>query len=63
MDYIDLRVAAIDVVITNATDRGSDRAWHTGVYLGPCSSGKRKEECPHFLLDGAEIRITQLLNG
>jgi hypothetical protein len=26
------------------------RAWHTAVYLGPCSLGKRKEECPLFCL-------------
>jgi beta-keto acid cleavage enzyme len=25
------------------------RAWHTAVYLGPCSLGKRKEECPLFV--------------
>jgi hypothetical protein len=35
-------------VIPNFTDRGSGRAWHTAVYLGPCSIGKKKVECPRF---------------
>jgi hypothetical protein len=48
MEYLNLRIASIDDVITNVTDRGSGREWHTAVYLGPCSSGKRKVECPRF---------------
>ena len=50
MEYLDLRVASIDDVITNAAYRSSGRAWHMAIYLGPCWLLKRKVECPLFLV-------------
>src|SRR6266550_4591724 len=46
MEYLDLRVTTIDDVIADVAHRGSGCAWHTAIYLGPCSLDKRKEECP-----------------
>jgi len=43
VEYLDLRVASIDDVITNAAYGSSGRAGHTAIYLSPCSSGKWKE--------------------
>jgi len=40
MEYLDLRVASIDDVITNAAYGSSGCAGHTAIYLSPCSSGK-----------------------
>src|SRR6266545_3081987 len=48
MEYLDLCVTSIDDVIADVAYRGSGCAWHAAIYLGPCSLGKRKEECPLF---------------
>jgi len=49
MEYLDLRVASIDDMLTNAADRSSGCAGYTAIYLSSCSSGKWKEEYALYL--------------
>jgi len=48
MEYLNLCIPPIDDVIADVAYRGSGRAWHTTIYLGPRLLDKRKEECPFF---------------
>jgi len=43
------RIAAIDDVVTDASDRGSSRPWHGSILPGQTVYGKKKVECPLFL--------------
>jgi hypothetical protein len=46
MKYLGLRTTPIDDMITDTSYRGSGRAWHTAIYLGQDSSGKKKKNVP-----------------
>jgi len=50
MEYLILRVAAIDDVIADASDRGAARSWHTAIYFCHSRRDKGKKECPLFCL-------------
>ena len=42
MRYPDRRITPIDDVTAEASYRGSGRTWHTPIYIGQWSSGKKK---------------------
>jgi hypothetical protein len=48
MEYLDLRVTSIDDVIADVAHRGSGCAWHTAIYLGPCSLAREKKNGPFY---------------